>query len=69
MMTRREANFGLVASAALMSTTGMAWAQDSLDLPPRTEGGKPLIEALRLRRSVREYASRPLPPQILSDLL
>lgn len=41
-----------------------------VDLPPaRTDGGKPLIQALRLRRSIRDYADRPLPPQILSDLL
>jgi nitroreductase len=39
-------------------------------LPPaRMAGGKPLIEALQLRRSIREYADRPLAPQILSDLL
>ena len=41
-----------------------------LKLPvPRNEGGKPLIEALRLRRSVREYSPRPLSAQALSDLL
>ena len=28
-----------------------------------------MIEALRLRRSVREYSDQPLPPQVLSDLL
>jgi hypothetical protein len=28
-----------------------------------------LIDALKLRRSIREYADRPLPPQVLSDLL
>jgi nitroreductase len=37
--------------------------------PPRSKSGKPLIEALELRRSTREYADRPLPPQVLSDLL
>jgi nitroreductase len=37
--------------------------------PPRTSGSKPLIDALKLRRSTREYADRPLPPQVLSDLL
>jgi nitroreductase len=36
---------------------------------PRTEGGRPLIETLRERRSTREYADRALPVQILSDLL
>ena len=29
----------------------------------------PLIDALRLRRSVREYSPRPVAPQVLSDLL
>ena len=37
--------------------------------PPRADGGKPLIQAFRLRRSIREYASQPLPKQVLSDLL
>jgi nitroreductase len=37
--------------------------------PPRQEGGKPLFQALHLRRSIREYSDRPLPPQVLSDLL
>jgi integrase len=37
--------------------------------PPRTEGGKPLMQALKLRRSIREYADRPVPLQLLSDLL
>jgi len=40
------------------------------DLPaPRSEGGQPLIAALKLRRSIREYSDRPLPAQVLSDLL
>lgn len=37
--------------------------------PPRTEGGKPLMQALKLRHSTRAYASRPLTAQTLSDLL
>jgi nitroreductase len=41
-----------------------------LDLPPpRGAGGQPLIETLKLRRSTREYSDRPLPAQVLSDLL
>jgi nitroreductase len=36
---------------------------------PRTEGGKSLIQALRRRRSTREYADRDLPDQVVSDLL
>jgi len=37
--------------------------------PARTSDGKPLTEALKLRRSTREYSNRPLDPQVLSDLL
>jgi len=72
MITRREANLGLIASAAIAATSGPAAAQElpPLDLPrPRSEGGKPLIEALRLRRSIREYSTQSLPAQVLSDLL
>ena len=70
MITRREANIRLVATTAIAATSGLAWAQESLDLPqPRSEGGRPLIEALRLRRSIREYSTRPLMAQVLSDLL
>jgi len=70
MMTRREANIGLISSAALMAASGLASAQEVLDLPPpRSQGGKPLLEVLRLRRSIREYSNRALPEQVLSDLL
>ncbi|AOZ04359.1 nitroreductase (plasmid) [Cupriavidus sp. USMAHM13] len=45
-------------------------AQEFLDLPaPRTEGGIPLMQALRRRRSIREFDARPLGPDLLSDLL
>ena len=72
MMTRRAMNVALVSSAALLATGSIATAQElpPLELPPaRSQGGKPLIEALRLRRSIREFATKPLPPQVLSDLL
>jgi nitroreductase len=72
MMTRREAGTGLVASAALAAVATPARAQSlpPIELPrPRREGGMPLMSALNLRRSTREYAPRPLPPQVLSDLL
>jgi len=72
MMTRRQAGTGIIATTALAATTSVASAQalKPLDLPPpRSEGGQPLTAALKLRRSVREYSDRPLPPQVLSDLL
>jgi SagB-type dehydrogenase family enzyme len=70
-MTRRETNAGILASAAVMATPVFAAeeAKTTALPPPRTKGGKPLIEALALRRSTREYADRPIPPQVLSDLL
>jgi SagB-type dehydrogenase family enzyme len=37
--------------------------------PPQTTGGKPLMQALQERHSTREFASRPLTPQTLSNLL
>ena len=71
MMTRRDANIGLIASAAAMAGGGVAATDKptAIELPsPRAQGGKPLIEALRLRRSIRHYAPRALLPQVLSDL-
>jgi hypothetical protein len=41
-----------------------------IDLPPpRITGGRPLMEALMLRHSTREYSSRSLPADVLSTLL
>jgi SagB-type dehydrogenase family enzyme len=37
--------------------------------PPQQRGGMPLYEALRARRSAREFDPRPLPAQLLSNLL
>lgn len=72
-MTRREALIGMaVGSAASGGGTASAAAGDRgpIELPPpRLQGGKPLIETLRLRRSIRAYAVRALPQQVLSDLL
>lgn len=61
----------MLSAAVLAGMTGAA-AQDGTIRqlpPPRLEGGKPLMHALQQRRSTREYADRPLPPEVLSDLL
>jgi nitroreductase len=69
MMTRRQATFGLL-SATAVATAGKTAQAKSVQLPPpRATGGKPLIDALKLRRSTREYSDRPLELQLLSDLL
>ncbi len=71
MMTRRQAQAGLLATAALATGAAAApTAPDRRGLPePRREGGQPLTAALRLRRSTRSYLPRALPDQTLSDLL
>ena len=38
-------------------------------LPPQTEGGKPLMKALKERKSMRTFSTKELPLQVLSDLL
>jgi SagB-type dehydrogenase family enzyme len=43
---------------------------DVLILPPAQQwGGKPLLEALKDRRSTREFSDRALPVEVLSNLL
>ena len=37
--------------------------------PPQTTGGMPLMQALKERRTAREYDSQPLSPQMMSNLL
>ena len=56
----------------LMSVAGVVSGgpADGVVLPsPRTDGGMALMEALRTRHSTREFSTRALPPQVLSDLL
>lgn len=36
---------------------------------PRIKGGKPLMEALKERKTTRSFSSKPLPPRVLSNLL
>jgi nitroreductase len=38
-------------------------------LSPQTEGGKPLMQALKERKSVREFSDKELPLQVISNLL
>ena len=69
MMTRREVASGILSSPAFAATQP-GQTSTSRPLPaPRREGGIPLMNALDLRRSIREYSDRPLAPQTLSNLL
>lgn len=54
----------------LFPTLGIAQQLKPVDLPaPQTTGGIPLMQALQARHSTREFSSRKLPLQVLSNLL
>jgi len=54
----------------VMGINGSAEAAEAINLPPpQISGGMPLMQALQARQSTREFSSRTLPPQMLSDLL
>lgn len=62
--------FALVTALVAASTAALAQDQRPIALPPPvTDGGTPLLQALRERHSTREFAAQPLPPQVLSNLL
>jgi len=66
-MTTRRA---ILSAAALAMMPGVAAAQAPIALPPpRADFGTSLAQALKQRRSIREYDPRPLPTQVLSELL
>jgi nitroreductase len=69
-VSRRRANAALLAAGAMSALPAAAFAQQARALPaPRRDAGRPLMQALQARRSIREYSPRPLPAQVLSDLL
>ena len=69
-LKRRQTNTALLAMGAMAALPVAALAQEARALPaPRKEAGRPLMQALQARRSIREYSQRPLSPQVLSDLL
>ena len=67
----RISRFFVIASIALL-VSGAAIAQElkPVTLPaPQMQGGKPLMEALALRATSREFAGTELPTKTLSNLL
>ncbi len=64
-------HLGDLSVAAIWAPDGIrAQSQLPIDLPPaRTDFGMPIGQALRLRRSSREFGDRVLPLQVLSELL
>jgi nitroreductase len=72
MTTRRQVNIGMLSTVAAGATARQAFAQAPRAIalpPPAMEGGKPLMVALKERKSIRDYADRPLTDQELSNLL
>ena len=60
----------LFAGLLVASLPGLAQDLQPISLPkPRMEGGMPLMEALKNRKTSREFSPATLPPQILADLL
>jgi nitroreductase len=68
MNTLTKLALGLMGQLGPQPPAGDAAARQLL-CPPRKEGGMPLMEALRRRQSQREFSSKPLGEQDLSDLL
>ncbi|MBT4485032.1 MAG: SagB/ThcOx family dehydrogenase [Candidatus Latescibacteria bacterium] len=62
---------GLIFTA-LLTVSNITFSQELKTiklLPPQTEIGKPLMQVLKARNSLREFSSENLPLQILSDML
>jgi Nitroreductase family len=75
MATRREVNLGILSTAAAAATTlsatkSLAQTPQAIALPaPAMEGGMSLMQSLKSRQSIRDYADRALSDQDLSNLL
>jgi len=66
----RNALIGVGLCLIGLTGVGYAEADDMVRLPaPAMTGGKPLLQALAERHSTRDYSTRALPEQVLSNLL
>ena len=71
-VTRRDINAATLAGAVATAAGSLASAAETeaITLPPaRMQGGMPLLSALKLRRSTREYSERALSNETLASLL
>lgn len=69
-MRRRQSTLVLMSIVLVCAVPASETAEDTVSLPkPQTEGGKPLMQALKERQSMREFSTAELPDQVLSDLL
>jgi nitroreductase len=59
-----------LSACLLLGATAKTAEPGSIQLPtPQTDGGQPLLRVLRDRKTVREFSPKPLPAQLLSNLL
>jgi nitroreductase len=71
-MNKRTFRIARWTLAVLLAGCALAWADElkPIQLPkPQTDGGKPLMQALKDRKSSREFSTEKLPPQVLANLL
>jgi nitroreductase len=73
-MNRREFMKASAATGAVLMTGGLSpdFAQELKPiqlLPPQLDGGRPLMQVLKDRKSTRAYSSKKIPLQVLSNLL
>lgn len=69
---RRQTTLGLLAAAGVAMAPHLSAAQDLSPIelpPPRADFGRSLAQALKARRSERNFAPRALPALVLSELL
>jgi nitroreductase len=62
--------YPVIFVAILLSCNAIAQEEKNIQLPaPNTDGGMPLMQALKLRQTSREFSPKQLPDQQLADLL
>ena len=60
----------LLALLVLQGQSVVAGEEADISLSvPRSEGGMPLLQALKERQSIKEFSTQPLSTEVLSDLL
>lgn len=65
-----KARYGLILCLTLAASLRLGAAEESNALPaPRMNGGKPVMQALKERKSVRDFKPDALTAQQMSDLL
>ena len=63
-------SIGILAMATMILSSATMAQEKTIPLPaPQTDGGKPLMQILKARHSSREFSTKPLPLQVLSNLL